>query len=1021
MFSRAFAKVAGRCFVRLALAAATMLALFPFTARAQGVGKQMLHGHVPPAVARLHLPPMNRLPATNRLDLAIGLPLRNQDALNKLLAEIYDPASTNYHRYLTPEQFTAQFGPTEQDYQSLIHFAQTNGLTVTATYPNRVLLDVSGSAASVERVFHVKLNVYRHPAENRLFFAPDAEPSIDLSVPVLHVGGLDNFSIPRPAIFKKNPLNNKPAGVSPALGSGPSGNYIGNDFRAAYVPGTALNGAGQVVGLLELDGYYANDITTYESLAGLPNVTLTNVLVDGVSGSPGYSGIQDAVTEVSLDIEMAISMATNLSKVIVYEGNPNTTPGVEHILQIMAANNVAKQISSSWVFSDDPVNDASYKQMAAQGQSFFQASGDNDAYYSGISQSADDTNITLVGGTTLSTTGPGGAWSSETVWNWGYDANISPPGYVGSGGGVNLNNVPIPTWQTGINMTTNQGSTTLRNVPDVALTADNIFVEANNGQQITGVGGTSAAAPLWAAFTALINQQAVLVGKPTVGFLNPAICAIGKGPNYALDFHDITTGNNTNANSANKYFAAPGYDLCTGWGTPNGQNLINDLVTPDTLGILPANGFNAAGKAGGPFSPVSQNFFLTNSGAGPLAWSLINTSAWLNATATGGTLATGATTNIIISLTAAATNLPVGSYAANVSFTNWNTHVVQSLQFNLQVQQPLVVTPATGFTSGGPGGGPFSVTTQNFTLTNTGVAPLNWTLINTSAWLNATGGGTLAPGATATATVNLASAATNLAPGTYTASVWATNQTNGGAQPLPFTLLVNLLIQNGGFETGDFTGWTLNEASGTVSIVDNGSNSGISPHSGTYFAALGHPSTLGYLTQTVPTVANQAYLLSLWLKSPNAATASGGLVSSNTPNEFSVSWNGNTLFDQTNIPQIRSWTNLQFIVTASGTGTVLQFGERVDPWYLGLDDVSVTPIPAATFQPSTVMKTNNNFTMTWPALTGLVYQVQFKTNLLQTNWVVLKSITATNTVITFVDTNPVTGSPQKFYRLRLLP
>ena len=308
-----------------------------------------MHGHVPPAVARLHLQPMSRLPATNRLNLAIGLPLRNQEALSKLLADIYDPASTNYHRYLTPEQFTAQFGPTEQDYQSLINFAQTNGLTVTATYPNRVLLDVSGSAASVEKVFHVKLNVYQHPAENRLFFAPDAEPSIDLGVPLLHVGGLDNFSIPRPAILKKNPLNNRPAGASPALGSGPGGNYMGNDFRAAYVPGTALNGAGQMVGLFELDGYYANDITTYESLAQLPNVTLTNVLVDGVSGNPGYSGIQDAVTEVSLDIEMAISMATNLSKVVIYEGQPTTT-GIEHILQLMATNNVAKQISSSWIF-----------------------------------------------------------------------------------------------------------------------------------------------------------------------------------------------------------------------------------------------------------------------------------------------------------------------------------------------------------------------------------------------------------------------------------------------------------------------------------------------------------------------------------------------------------------------------------------------------------------------------------------------------------------------------------------------
>ncbi len=190
--------------------------------------------------------------------------------------------------------------------------------------------------------------------------------------------------------------------------------------------------------------------------------------------------------------------------------------------------------------------------------------------------------------------------------------------------------------------------------------------------------------------------------------------------------------------------------------------------------------------------------------------------------------------------------------------------------------------------------------------------------------------------------------------------------------------------------------------------------SGISPHSGSHFAALGAESSLGYLSQTLQTVPNQPYLLSLWLNSP---TVRGG----NTPNEFSVSWNGNTLFDQINIPSISGWTNLQFIVVATGSSTVLQFGERDDPWYLGLDDVSVTPIPAATFQPTTVAKTNNNLKFNWNAMTGLVYQVQFKTNLLQTNWVVLKSITATNTTVTFVDTNPITGFPQKFYRLLLLP
>src|SRR5208282_329712 len=148
-------------------------------------------------------------------------------------------------------------------------------------------------------------------------------------------------------------------------------------------------------------------------------------------------------------------------------------------------------------------------------------------------------------------------------------------------------------------MVTNQGSTTMRNIPDVALTADNIYVLANNGQPDTGVGGTSCAAPLWASFTALANQQAAALGKPPVGFLNPAIYAIGNSPNYAADFHDITNGNNFSAGSPTKYSAVPGYDLCTGWGTPAGQNLINALVSPDTLGIVPASGFVANGPAGG--------------------------------------------------------------------------------------------------------------------------------------------------------------------------------------------------------------------------------------------------------------------------------------------------------------------------------------------------------------------------------------------------------------------------------------
>jgi hypothetical protein len=967
----------------------------------------MLRGHVPPAIARLHLQPVSDLPATNHLNLAIGLPLRNEDELNKLLQEIYEPGSTNYHRYLTPGQFTEQFGPTEQDYQAVVNFAKTNGLTVTATYPNRTLVDVSGSAATVEKVFHVALRVYRHPTEDRNFFAPDGEPSVDLGVPILHVSGLDNFTIPRPAILKKNSLKNNLSGVKPASGSGPGGLYMGNDFRAAYVPGVTLDGAGQSVALLELDGYFPDDIAAYENQAGLPSVTLTNIFVDETNASAGSGN-----GEVALDIEMAVSMSPGLAKVIVYE-SPNTTLSALHILNNMATNNLANQISSSWLIGDNASFDTAYIQMAAQGQSFFQASGDDGAFYTaneGTEENADDTNITLVGGTTLSTSGAGGAWSSETAWNWSI---TDPPNVGATGGGTNFNGIPIPSWQTGINMTTNQGSTTLRNIPDVALTADEIFIVADNGQQ-EDVGGTSAAAPLWAALTALINQQAAALGKPPVGFLNPAIYAIGKSGSYALNFHDITTGNNTNTTVGNNYFAVPGYDLCTGWGTPIGQNLINTLVPPDTLVIAP-NSFSSKGFVGGPFSPASQIFSLTNSSASSLSWSLINTSAWLNASASSGTLAAAATNSVTVSLTAAANSLTVGTYAAIVGFTNWNTHVVQNLQFALQVLEPLSITPATGFTASGSVGGPFNVTAQNFTLSNSAAASLNWHIANTSSWLNVSpASGTLSGGAHTTVAASLNSASSNLVSGIYNSTVFFTNQTSGIVQNRQFTLSIGQpIIQNGGFETGDFTGWTLNGDSAPDNYVDNGSTvTAITPHSGTYFAALGEPSILAYLSQNLPTIAGQSYLLSLWLNSPN--------VSHHTPNEFSVAWNGNTLFDQVNIGKI-GWTNLQFIVTATNSSATLQFGGRDDNYYLGLDDVSLTPIPKAALQTAALTATNNNLKFAWNALTGLVYQVQFKTNLLQTNWTVLKSITATNTPTTFVDTNPITAMPQKFYRLQLFP
>jgi hypothetical protein len=859
--------------------------------------RQLLNGHVPEAVARFHLQPTSRPAAAKPLNLAIGLPLRNEPALDNLLREIYDPASPRFRQYLTPEQFTEKFGPAEADYQALAAFMQANGLAVTARHPNRMVLDVQGSVADIERVFHVTLRTYAHPKEARTFYAPEGEPSVDLAVPLLHVSGLDNYSLPHPASLHMKNLSGPTANATPNAGSGPGGTYRGNDFRAAYVPGITLTGSGQSVALVEFDGYYSNDIAAYISQAGLTNysISLTNVPVNGGVSTPGTGN-----GEVCLDIEVVISMAPGVSKIIVYEA-PNRTTTWPTMLSRIANDNLARQVSCSWgAGSPDATSEVIFKQMASQGQSFFNASGDSDAFTGSIPFPAESTNITQVGGTTLSTAGPGGAWVLETTWNWGSG--------VGSSGGISPT-YPIPSWQQGISMTTNKGSTTMRNVPDVALTGDDVYVVYDNGTSNV-FGGTSAAAPLWAGFTALVNQQAVAGGKASVGFINPAIYAVGKSANYSSDFNDIVTGNIFWDSSTNKFSAVPGYDLCTGWGTPAGDNLIDALATvSDALAVAPGRGFVASGPAGGAFTVSSQSFSLTNSGAVSLNWSLINTSSWLAVSSTNGTLtAGGPATNIMISLNPAACLLSTGVYTASVLFTNQTSHAARLRQFTLLIGQQMIL--------------------------------------------------------------------------------------------------------NGGFEAQTLSWWaqTGPRYSYSYDFPTNSSGTGLSPHSGDYLMAFGMPGTLGYISQTLSTVSNQAYLISFWLDSP---TYTGG----NTPNEFKVSWSGTTLFDQTNIGAI-GWTNVTFMVTATNSSSILQFGARVDPWYLGLDDVTVWPIPNPSFR--SVVKTNgNNLVFSWNSLTSLVYQVQYSTNLAQTNWIILSTNTATGSILTY--TNAYGADPRRFYRIRRLP
>ena len=888
------------------------LALFStFTMSAQSTPVQHLHGSVPEAVARFHLQPAGPLSSTKRLTLAIGLPLRNETELDDLLRQIYDPASPKFRQYLTPEQFTERFGPTDQDYQAVIDFAEANGLTVTGTHPNRAVVEVSGTVAAIERTFHLTLKVYRHPVENRTFYAPDVEPSADLSVPISHVAGLDDFSLKRPmGVFKKLSATTASSLIPNATGSGPGNTYLGYDFRDAYAPGVTLTGGGQSVALVEFDGYSSNDIAAYIQKAGLTNhvITISNVPVNGGIAVPGADN-----GEVCLDIEMVIAMAPGVSNIFVYEA-PNGTAWSTMLSSITNKVNgtLPKQISSSWGGgSSDPVSEGIFKEMGVLGQSYFNASGDYDAYTGSIPYPSDSTNITVVGGTVLTTTGPSGSYVSETVWN---ERTPNPNfGDWGSSGGISPT-VHLPSWQQGMNMTTNQGSTTWRNLPDVALTAQDIFVIADTNQW-ENVGGTSAAAPLWAGFTALVNQQAATAGRPGVGFINPAIYAIGKGAGYNADFHDTTTGDNTWSGSSTKFYATNGYDLCTGWGSPAGQNLINALAGPlDPLLITPGSGFTATGPVGGPFSIAAQNFSLTNSGPGSLNWSLINTSLWLNASPSSGTLAPGgAAATVTVSLNSTANSFAVGGYAASLSFSNQATHVAQPLQFGLTVSAPE-------------------------------------------------------------------------------------------------------LIQNGGFETGDFTSWTVSN-NDNYNYVDNGSLTYnlISPHSGFWFAAFGQYSLDGMCTisQTLPTIPGRSYVVSFWWESVDFGYGT-------VPNEFKVVWNGITQLDQFN-SGVFGWTNQRFLLNATSSSTTLQFAFFNDNAFLVLDDVSVTQAPVPMLRTPT--KTAGSINLTWSALAGLNYQLQYKTNLVtQPNWINLGGVlNAAGSTVSLTDTNAAANSPQRFYRVQLLP
>ncbi len=531
----------------------------------EGRAQTMMTHHIREATLNGQAKLVGHLPASQIMQLDVVLPVRDRAGLHSFLNSLYNPAGPNYRHYLTPSQFTAMFGPTKQDYDAVVRYMKDYGLTVVGGSRDGMEVQVKGPVSAVESAFRVIMLTYQHPTENRVYYSPDREPTVGLPFPLWHVSGLENYSIPHPLYVKKSDYA-AAHGISPdavvkhaTTGSGPSASFLGSDMRAAYYGG-ALNGSGQNLGLFEYEGTDLADLTTYYSNVHQTNSVPVSLLsVDGTSTSCVYrSGCDD--TEQTLDMTQALGMAPGLSSLVMYIGSTDTA-----IISAMTTHNpLPTTIGCSWGWTpaDPSTLDPYFEKMSTQGQNFFAASGDSSTWSRrNEAWPADDAYVVSVGGTDLTTASAAGPWKSETAW-------------ADSGGGISPDKIAIPSWQKPAINSSNKGSTTYRNGPDVSANANFTFYVCADQTTCTAneYGGTSFAAPMWAGYLALVNQQRVANGKARIGFIDPDVYAIGLGSSYHTDFHDITSG------KSGSYSAVTGYDLVTGWGSPNGTALVTALA-----------------------------------------------------------------------------------------------------------------------------------------------------------------------------------------------------------------------------------------------------------------------------------------------------------------------------------------------------------------------------------------------------------------------------------------------------------
>ncbi len=498
-------------------------------------------------------------------------------------------------RVISHEEFNRQYAADPADFETLRSFAHLQGLSVdeTASSLSRRTLVLRGPASRMEQAFGVTLRTYHHPEHGQQFHSFSGT----ISVPSEHaplieaVLGLDTRPIAK-SHLRRLPGEAKGDGrIIRANAAGSS--YSPIQVAELYGFPTNLTGAGQTIGILELGGgYETSDITTYFQGLGLTSPTVVAVSVDGATNVPGGDP-SGADGEVALDIQVAGAVAPG-ARIAVYF-TPNTDQGFIDAITTAVHDTTNKpsvlSISwggpeSGWSAASRTALDNACQSAGALGVTITVASGDSGSSDGSTGNNVDfpasSPNVLACGGTRLS--GSGTTISSEIVWN-------DQPSGGATGGGVSTV-FPLPSWQANANVPKPADAGGGRGVPDVAGDASpesgyNVLVD---GQQEV-VGGTSAVAPLWAGLLALINQNRVQAGNATAGFINPTLY----GAPTVL--RDITSGSN------GTYNAGPGWDPCTGLGSPNGAAVAQLLGASAGAGTGAPGLGNGAGDGAGTTAP----------------------------------------------------------------------------------------------------------------------------------------------------------------------------------------------------------------------------------------------------------------------------------------------------------------------------------------------------------------------------------------------------------------------------------